>query len=238
MLGNNYLGATIGKVIKNSPAQKAGLMVNDEIIRINNTTIKIWNDLSKIIKKSKTNLKVYVKRDNKIKVFIPAYRVDVFGEIDIAEEVAIAYGYNKFSGEYPAIGTIGELNPLEKKCDFIRDIMVGFGFYEVINLMLSNDEVLFKKMRIEDDDYIEVLKPASIEHRIVRKSILPLIMETLSINKHKELPQKIFEIGDCVVIDENSETRAKTIKKIAGVIVDNETNFNEIKSYVGIVKRT
>ena len=70
MLGNNYLSATIGKVIKNSPAQKTGLMVNDEIIRINNTTIKIWNDLSKIIKKSKTNLKVYVKRDNKIKVFI------------------------------------------------------------------------------------------------------------------------------------------------------------------------
>jgi regulator of sigma E protease len=70
MLGNNYLSATIGKVIKNSPAQKTGLMVNDEIIRINNTTIKTWNDLSKIIKNSKTNLKVYVKRDNKIKIFI------------------------------------------------------------------------------------------------------------------------------------------------------------------------
>jgi len=54
----------------------------------------------------------------------------------------------------------------------------------------------------------------------------------LRINKHKELPQKIFEIGDCVVIDENVETKSRVVKKIAGVIVDNETNFNEIKSYV------
>jgi len=170
--------------------------------------------------------------DNKIKVYVPAYRVDMFGEVDIAEEVAIAYGYNRFSGDYPVIGTIGELNKLEKKCDFIREIMIGFGFYEVINLMLSNDNVLFKKMRLEDNNYIEVLKPASIEHRIVRKSILPLLMETLRLNKHKELPQKIFEIGDCVIIDKNVETRSRVVKKIAGVIIDNETNFNEIKSYV------
>ncbi|WP_456373447.1 phenylalanine--tRNA ligase subunit beta [Methanocaldococcus sp.] len=170
--------------------------------------------------------------DNKLKVIIPPYRVDVFGEIDIAEEVAIGYGYDKFFGEYPSIATIGELDKLEKKCDFIREIMIGFGFYEVINLMLSNDEILFKKMRIEDDNYIEVLKPASIEHRIVRKSLLPLLMETLRINKHKELPHKLFEIGDCVVIDESMETKSRVVKKIGGVILDSETNFNEIKSYV------
>ena len=166
--------------------------------------------------------------NNKLKVYIPAYRVDIFGEIDIAEEVAIAYGYDKFKGEYPEIATIGELNKLEKKADYIRDIMVGFGFYEVINLMLSNDNILFKKMRLDNNKYIEVLKPASIEHRIVRPSILPLIMDTIRINQHKELPIKIFEIGECVELSED----IKEVKKIAGAIVSNETNFSEIKSYV------
>ncbi|WP_456471714.1 phenylalanine--tRNA ligase subunit beta [Methanocaldococcus sp.] len=166
--------------------------------------------------------------NNKLKVYVPAYRVDIFGEIDIAEEVAIAYGYDKFKGEYPEIATIGELNKLEKKADYIRDIMVGFGFYEVINLMLSNDNILFKKMRLDNNKYIEVLKPASIEHRIVRPSILPLIMDTIRINQHKELPIKIFEIGECVELSED----IKEVKKIAGAIVSNETNFSEIKSYV------
>ncbi len=167
----------------------------------------------------------------KIRVYIPAYRVDIFGEIDIAEEVAISYGYDKFKGEYPNVLTIGELDNFEKKLDKIRDLMVGFGFYEVINLMLSNDNILYNKMKIEDKEYIEVLKPASMEHRILRKSLLPLLMETLRINQHKEYPIKIFEIGDCIEIDLSKENKAKEIKKICAVILDNEANFNDIKAY-------
>jgi len=70
LLGNNHLTATIGKVVENSPAQKAGLMVNDEIIKINEYVIKTWDDLSVIIKDSDNPLKFYVKRDGKIKTLI------------------------------------------------------------------------------------------------------------------------------------------------------------------------
>ncbi|ENN96435.1 phenylalanyl-tRNA ligase subunit beta [Methanocaldococcus villosus KIN24-T80] len=171
--------------------------------------------------------------ENKLIVYIPPYRVDIFSEVDIAEEIAIAYGYDKFKGVYPEIATIGELDKLEKRCDFIREIMIGLGFYEVINLILTNEKVLFEKMKLKGD-YIEVLKPASIEHRILRTSILPLIMETLKINEHKELPIKIFEIGDCVILDGN---RVREIKKIAGAIMSNETNYSEIKSHVEALLR-
>jgi phenylalanyl-tRNA synthetase beta chain len=180
-----------------------------------------------------------IYENGKLKVFIPAYRVDILHEVDFAEEVAINHGYDKFAGEYPIIGTIGEVDKLEKKCDFIREVMIGLGFYEVVNLTLSNQKILFENMRLDVDekDYIEVLKPASVEHRVVRTSILPLLLETLRINKHKELPQRIFEIGDCVVIDENFETRGRNIKKIAGAIIHPTANFNEIKSYVEALLR-
>ncbi|MCK5110204.1 MAG: RIP metalloprotease RseP [Arcobacteraceae bacterium] len=70
LLGNNHLSPTIGKVIENSPAQKAGLKANDEILKINNTKIKTWDDLSIIIKNSKGGLKFYIKRDGKLQTFI------------------------------------------------------------------------------------------------------------------------------------------------------------------------
>ena len=70
LLGNNHLTATIGKVIENSPAQKAGLMKNDEILKINDKEIKTWDDLSGIIKDSNNPLKFYVKRDGKIRTFV------------------------------------------------------------------------------------------------------------------------------------------------------------------------
>ena len=70
LLGNNYLAANIGKVVENSPAFKAGLKANDEILKINDKKIKTWDDLSDIIKNSDGALKFYIKRDDKIKAII------------------------------------------------------------------------------------------------------------------------------------------------------------------------
>ncbi len=70
LLGNNHLSPTIGKIIENSPAQKAGLKANDEILRINNTKVTTWDDLSDLIKNSNNALKFYIKRDGKLQTFI------------------------------------------------------------------------------------------------------------------------------------------------------------------------
>lgn len=170
-----------------------------------------------------------------LEVKIPAYRNDILHNVDLKEEIAKNYGYEKFEGKLPSVATTGSRDPIEKKCKSLRDIMIGLGFFEVMNLTLSNQETLFEKMKlhVSEKDYIEVLKPASIEHRVLRTSILPMLLETLFINKHNSLPQKIFEIGDCVVIDENdtvTDTKCKNIKKISGAVIHPLTNFNEIKS--------
>ena len=68
LLGNNYLSPTIGQVVKDSPAYKAGILKNDKIVRINNTDIRTWDDLSSIIKNSNGSLKFYIQRDGKTKV--------------------------------------------------------------------------------------------------------------------------------------------------------------------------
>jgi regulator of sigma E protease len=70
LLGNNHLSPTIGKVIEKSPAYSAGLQKNDKILKINDTEIKTWDDLSGIIKNSSGALKFYVKRDNALRTFI------------------------------------------------------------------------------------------------------------------------------------------------------------------------
>lgn len=70
LLGNNHLAATIGKVVENSPASKSGLKANDVILKINNTDVKTWDDLSGLIRNSDAALKFYVKRDGKIQTFI------------------------------------------------------------------------------------------------------------------------------------------------------------------------
>ncbi|MBA2857775.1 phenylalanyl-tRNA synthetase beta chain [Methanococcus maripaludis] len=189
-------------------------------------------EIIQALKKSGMNA---LYEDGNLIVKIPAYRNDILQNVDLKEEIAINYGYEKFDGKLPSVATTGSKDPVEKKCSAMSDLMIGLGFYEVMNLTLSNQDTLFEKMnlKVDEKDYIEVLKPASIEHRVLRTSILPLLLETLYINKHNALPQKIFEVGDCVVIDEEdteTDTKCKNIKKIAGAITHPLTNFNEIKS--------
>lgn len=70
LLGSNSLAPTIGQVIENSPAQKAGLQVNDEIIRINDLDIKTWDEIGAYVRNSQTALKFYVKREGVIRAFV------------------------------------------------------------------------------------------------------------------------------------------------------------------------
>lgn len=70
LLGSNSLAPTIGKVVENSPAAQAGLQVNDEIIRINDKEIKIWDEIGDYVRNSQTALQFYVKRENTVRVFV------------------------------------------------------------------------------------------------------------------------------------------------------------------------
>ena len=57
-------------------------------------------------------------------------------------------------------------------------------------------------------------------------------MEFLEDNKHEDLPQKIFEIGDVLYLDDTKENKTVSSKKLAGVICHSTANFTEIKSVV------
>ncbi|MDR0912947.1 MAG: phenylalanine--tRNA ligase subunit beta [Methanobrevibacter sp.] len=84
-------------------------------------------------------------------------------------------------------------------------------------------------------DYVEVARPISVERTMIRTSLINGLLEFLEDNKHEDLPQKIFEIGDVLFLDENEETKTKMRKKIAGAICHSNSNFTEIKSTVASI---
>ena len=67
---------------------------------------------------------------------------------------------------------------------------------------------------------------------MIRKSLINSLLEFLEDNKHEELPQKIFEIGDVAYINENAETKMVTVKKLAAAQISSVANFTTIKSIV------
>ncbi|RXJ59971.1 RIP metalloprotease RseP [Candidatus Marinarcus aquaticus] len=68
LMGSNALAPTIGKVLENSPASKAGIQINDEILRINGKEVKTWDDIGNFIKNSQGMIQLHIKRENTMRV--------------------------------------------------------------------------------------------------------------------------------------------------------------------------
>jgi len=160
--------------------------------------------------------------DRYLDVTIPCYRADIMHDWDVFEDVAIAYGFDNFDAELPASFTIGREHPVNIIAGAVRRIVAGLGFVEMMPFTLTSERVLFYNMQREPaPGALRIPHPISEEQTTVRTDILPLLMETLQINHHRELPQRIFSTGDVV---EGQET----FQKVAAVSIHTDADFSEI----------
>jgi len=165
-------------------------------------------------------------RSGEIEVMVPGYRADIIHPVDLAEDVAIGHGFEKFGTVLPKRATFGEEVPLVAFENSARAIMTGFGYFEVATISLSNPREQYERMGLhEERSVIRVRRPVSEEHVLVRTSLLPSILAILRKNKHRELPQRIFEVG-AVVLD------LKNRSHLAGASIHAKAGFTEVKSLV------
>jgi phenylalanyl-tRNA synthetase beta chain len=168
--------------------------------------------------------------NDKITASIPAYRGDILHPIDLVEDVAISYGYMKFEPILPKAMTFGKPIDIIKFCGKLRNIMIGFGYNEVMTLTLSNEKEQFEKMQLEVTDRAIAENPLTEDHTCLRVSLIPSLLSTLRVNRHRDLPQKIFEAG--IVIP-----KRQNVYKLSGVAIHPKASFTEVKSLVeGILR--
>ena len=170
--------------------------------------------------------------DNEVKAIIPAYRVDILHEVDIVENIAVQYHINDVVAELPDMNTVAYENDWFKAESTIREVMVTLGFQEIMSLMLTNEEAHYEKMNQEEKPHVQVARPITIDRTMIRTSLMNSLMEFLEDNTHEDLPQKIFEIGDVLYLDETKENKTASSKKLAALVCHSTANFTEIKSIV------
>lgn len=156
----------------------------------------------------------------------PAYRSDILGETDLAEDIAIAYGYDNFREEIPNLSTLGSENPFNIIKEKLSQILIGHGFLETSSYSLTSKEIL-DKMNISLP-YLEVENAKSLEFSVLRPWLIPSLLQILAENKHNDYPQKIFEINTIFNKD-------KELIRLACLIAHEKTNFTEIKQVLDSV---
>jgi phenylalanyl-tRNA synthetase beta chain len=158
---------------------------------------------------------------------IPPWRVDILHEVDLIEDIAIAYGYEKFIPEIPEIATIGKEGEKEVTKRKIAEILSGLNIIEVSNYHLTNKKEQFRKMSMPEENFIEV-EESKTEYKLLRKDISHYLLKIFSENVDSEYPQKIFETGTVFNNNKEQENLALAISP---------SNFTELRQIMEYLSR-
>lgn len=67
---------------------------------------------------------------------------------------------------------------------------------------------------------------------MIRTSLIPGLLDTLSVNTDQPLPQKIFEVGRITLLDASEEVGAREHLRVAAAIIGSRVDFSDIKATV------
>jgi phenylalanyl-tRNA synthetase beta chain len=169
---------------------------------------------------------------NKSVVEIPAWRTDILHEVDLIEDVAIAYGYENFVPEIPEIATIGQENLEETIKRKISEILIGINMLEISNYHLTNKRDQFTRMNMQEKNFVEI-EESKTDYTILRKDLTHYLLKIISENVDSEYPQRIFEIGKVFKIDNSRKIDEQEC--LAAAITPG--NFTEIKQILEYLSR-
>lgn len=157
-----------------------------------------------------------------------AARTDILHEIDIIEDIAIAYGYDNLIPLVPQVPGEGEESRAAKIDAKIIEMLTGLGFIETSSLhFVTAEEVTHE----EQKHLLEVESPRT-EYAYLRPNLIIPTLRTLSHNLHAEYPQKICETGT-VFVKHNDE-----IKETPRLIIAHSpANFTTVKQALDYIFR-
>ncbi len=182
-----------------------------------------------------------------IKVTPPSFRVDIARPVDLMEEAARLYGYNRIPSSLPLMQseTSQPLKTLVLR-ETIKNIMTGLSFTEAVNYSFISESSC-DRLNLSSDDQkrrlLHVLNPLSEEQNVMRTSLVPGLLETMHRNLSQQVRNlKIFETGK-IFLGNGNESLPEEIEMAVGLMTggrysqtwyekDTDCDFYDIKGAV------
>lgn len=155
-----------------------------------------------------TSLHLRVEGEDVLLVTIPTFRMDLQEEIDLMEEVARHYGYDKLpEALFQSMGQ-GRYTHEQKMERRIRSLLEAMGLWEIITYSFVNPK------RLQDFDYrggggerwLYLKNPLSADLSVMRTSLLPGLVDTFVLNQSRhQKALSLFELGKVFLLSANGK---------------------------------
>lgn len=135
---------------------------------------------------------VEMRGERRAMVTVPSFRADIFGEIDLIEEIGRIYDYDNIPAESRATVTFNlATTPLQKLIAGTRSFFVDNGFNEIVCYYLTDPE-----SATAYGNAVELKNGLGRDFSMLRTSVIPSMARTISLNqRYGRGDLRLFELG-------------------------------------------
>jgi phenylalanyl-tRNA synthetase beta chain len=198
-----------GGVVSSDLVDNYPLPAKDPEVTVTTQDVKRWLGIDQTadqIAKLLTPLEFVCKvKGDSVEVQTPPYRLDIgegiIGVADVMEEVARMYGYDNI----PSTRLTDEMppqrnNPPLEREEQVRDLLAKFGLQEIMSYRMTSPEREARWLQPVDGpmpelDYVALQNPIAPDRRVMRRSVLASVLETIEKNIRLADRLLLFEIG-------------------------------------------
>ena len=133
-------------------------------------------------------------KTGQLSVVLPSWRPDCTGEIDVVEEIARLYGYDRIPKSVRKAPDGGGLSPAQKRRRRVREVLLGLGINEAMpDVFLSPGDMERAGL---GSDVVRVANPLVTEQSVLRGSLVPGLLKSIAYNEsHRAHGVSLFEVG-------------------------------------------
>ena len=182
---------------------------------------------------SKMSLSVSTSDNKTLKVTCPATRSDILHPCDIAEDVAIAYGYNRIFKEKRSVIPSGRPLVRSEYIDRLSKEVSACKWIGICPFSLVSKAECYDMLLLPEEPHIEFVNSTTKSLEMPRTTLLPNLLGTAhnifnQPNIKKVLPLRLFLVDDVILLDEKAETKTRNETRFAAMIADTKSRFDKV----------
>jgi len=163
-----------------------------------------------------------------LSVEVPSYRPDVEREIDLIEEVGRIYGYDNIpttlpSGEIPP----KMIDPQRNVEALMKESLISQGLYEVVTYSFFDKKSLEKLLIADRVPYCQTVSlknPLTADQDVLRTTLLPGLLQVLSLNSNLIESLRFFEIGRVFLNTDPASPLPEEKVRVSGILGGTRTD--------------
>ena len=161
----------------------------------------------------------------------PTWRRDLEREVDLIEEVARIYGYDKIPEDRPVPLTVSSATPQDRVRERAADLLVGAGFCEAVTVSFVSAKTFQIHRPWGELPALSVDHSTRVEENLLRQSLIPSLLNSRRHNeRHGNFDARLFELAKVFLNAQPNRSDALAEPEVLCFVT--EQSYGEVKGLV------